>query len=879
MIRAFRLLLALYPGEFRDEYGRELALVFADRYRDAATARERMRVWFEAVTGVLREAPKEQAQVLAQDLRYALRLMIRSPGFAATAILTLALGIGANTAIFQLIDAVGWRPLPIPHPEQLVAVRIVGGNRGFGLNPGRYGGITRPAWEQLRRSQDAFAGLFAWSGREMRVGEIADLRRVNGIAVSGEFFSVLGVTPGQGRLIEPADEASACPSSHAVVSYDYWRRTFGDRGLTRDARLRINGQMHEIVGITHPWFFGLAVGESYDVAVPLCRQPAVRAEVFDINVMGRLRPGWTIERASAYVNALSGGIFDVTAPSGYAAAATAIYKSFRLAVYPAASGVSALRDQYSDALRLLLGLTGLVLLIACANLANLMLARAISREREIAVRLAIGASRARLLRQLMSETLLLATLGAVLAAGLAQVLSRLLVWSLATDEGRPTLAIAAGWHTVLFTAVLSIATCVIFGTAPAIRALRMRADVSTPIRGRGMTMSRGRFTAQRLIVVMQIATSLVLLFAAVLFLRSFRNLVTFDPGMRQQGISVAFIGFDALNVSPDHFNDFQRQLLTEIKRIPGVINAATTTNAPLLGNSWTHVIRIDNHENSSRFTWVSPEYFATMNIPVLQGRDFTFRDTAGSTRVAIVNQAFVREFFGNANPLGRTLRTLAEPHYPETAYEIVGVIADTRYDSYRSGTQPMAFAPDSQFPEKGPWTAMMIYGRGDPAATGVTIRRVLSRRYPQIVSEFVPFQARIRSGLLRERLLAMLAGFFGALAAILVVVGLYGMMSFAVAERRHEIGIRIALGAERRRVIAMIMRQAGVVLAIGLAAGAAVALAAAPAAATLLFGLEPSDPATLASACFALIAIAAMASYIPARRAARLNPLIALRQE
>jgi ABC-type antimicrobial peptide transport system permease subunit len=268
-----------------------------------------------------------------------------------------------------------------------------------------------------------------------------------------------------------------------------------------------------------------------------------------------------------------------------------------------------------------------------------------------------------------------------------------------------------------------------------------------------------------------------------------------------------------------------------------------------------------------------------MGIPLLQGRDFTLRDTAGSTRVAVVNQAFVRQFLGSASPLGRTLRTLAEPRYPETVYEIVGVIADTRYNSYRSGMQPMAFAPDSQFPDKGPWAAVMIHGSGDAAVTGVTVRRVLSERYPQMAMEFVPFQARIRSGLIRERLLAVLAGFFGVLAALLVMVGLYGMISFGVAERRHEIGIRIALGAERRAVVSLIMRQAAVVLTIGIVAGSAIALAAAPAAASVLFELEPSDPAILASACLALLVVAALASYIPARRAARLNPVIALRQE
>ena len=879
MIRLFRLLLALYPGEFRDEYGREVALVFADRYRDAATGTERVQVFLQAVAGVLREAPREHAQLVVQDLRYALRLIVRSPGFAITAVLTLALGIGANTAIFQSIDAVAWRPLPIPHPEQLVEVRIRGGTLGFGVSPGRYGQLTRPVWEALRDAGQAFSGVFAWSEREMRVGDISDFRRAAGLAVSGEFFQVLGVKPWRGRLIEPADEAGACPASRAVVSYDYWRRTFGEREFTADARLRIDGEVHDIIGITPPWFFGLAVGEAFDVVVPLCRPERVREEVFDMAVMGRLRPGWTTERASAHLDALSAAIFDTTAPVGYDGAAVAKYKSFRMAVHPVPSGVSWLRAEYDRSLWLLLGLTGLVLLIACANLANLMLARATTREREIAVRLAIGASRTRVLRQLLSETLVLAALGAALAVGVSQALVRLLLWSFATGERAPSLPITASWRTLAFTAAVSIATCIVFGTAPALRAMRIQADVSAPIRGRGLTTGRKRFTAQRLMAVTQIAISLVLLVAAVLFVGSFRNLMTFDPGMRQEGISVAHLGYPTRQDGPEPLHAFQRQLLEEIRSVPGVINAATTTNAPLLGSSWTHVVRVDEREGNSRFTWISPGYFATMNIRLVQGRDFTVRDTRDSIRVAIVNEAFVRQFLPGVPVIGRQLRTLAEPRYPETVYEIVGIVADTRYNSYRSGTQPMAFAPDSQYPAQRASSTVMVYGSGEPEVTAATIRRVLAERHPDLAMEFVPFQARIRSGLLRERLLAVLAGFFGLVAALLVVIGLYGMISFGVAQRRQEIGIRIALGATSRRVVALIMKQAAVLLSIGVAIGVVVARLAAPAASTLLFGFEPADPVALGGATLLLVTVAAIASYLPARRAAAHNPLIALRQD
>jgi hypothetical protein len=366
--RAFRALLALYPGEFRDEYGREVAMVFADRYRRATTARERVYIWLEGLAGVLREAPKEHVRTIVHDLRFAARMIRRSPGFAGTVVLTLALGIGANTAIFQLINAVRLRSLPIRDAGELAEVRIVGGNQGFGVTNGRYAQLTRSAWEELRSHQQALSATFAWATPDMRVGEMSDLRSVNGIAVSGDFFRVLGVQPWRGRLIEPSDE-TVCPVLRAVVSHSYWQRALGGRELGREARLRINGDLHEVIGVTPPEFFGLAVGESFDVALPLCRPREPRREVFDVAVMGRLGPGWSMKRASDHLGALSADIFEATTPSGYSAESVERFKAFRLAAYPASAGVSQLRTNYDTPLNLLLAITGLVLLIACANLA------------------------------------------------------------------------------------------------------------------------------------------------------------------------------------------------------------------------------------------------------------------------------------------------------------------------------------------------------------------------------------------------------------------------------------------------------------------------------------------------------------------------------
>jgi predicted permease len=663
------------------------------------------------------------------------------------------------------------------------------------------------------------------------------------------------------------------------VSYGYWRRGLGGRELgTNDALLKVDLSPVEVVGVTPPGFFGLAVGESFDIALPFCVPKVMRRDVFDVAVVGRLRPGWTFDRATAHFDALSTGIFDAMAPTDYSPDAIARFKAFRLEAAPFAHGTSALRGEYSTSLAMLLAITGLVLLIASANLANLLLARASAREREVAVRLAIGASRPKLIRQFLAESVLLAAVGAAFSILLAKNMSRALVWALATDGVAPTLALSTTWRVLSFTAAIACATCVVFGIAPALRATRIPPSEAIKSGGRSMTRSRGHLSAQRIMVVTQVAVSLVLLVAALLFVRSFRNLMTFDPGMRQDGISIAFLGYPEVKLPQERLNDFQRQLVDEVRAFPGIVNAATTTNVPLLGASWEHGLEIGTIANSAKFTWVGPEYFNTMGIPILEGRGFSTRDTNASPRVAVVNQAFVRRF-GSVPVIGRTLRTSPEPNFPSTVYEIVGVIKDTQYSDLRTATPPMVFAPDSQYPAPGPWSVLMVHSSIEPAAAMEGLRQHFGKTHPEIVLETTTFQARIRDRMVRDRLLATLAGFFGILAAILAMVGLYGMISFAVAQRRQEIGIRVALGADRRTVVAMLMREAGRLVAVGLVVGVVLSLAAGRSASTLLFKLEPHDPITLVAAALLLAGVAAAASYLPARSASRLDPLTALRHD
>ena len=808
---------------------------------------------------------------LGQDFRHALRSLLRTPSFTAVAVLTLGLGIGANTAIFQLIDAVALRKLPVRDPDGLAAVRIVGGNRGFGVNPGRYPELTSPVWEDLQKQQQGFSEMFAWKTRDLRVGERNDLKRAYGIAVSGDFFNVLGIRPFRGRLLGRSD-AGACPETAAVVSHAYWQREMGGRDVGNGTTIRINLQPIDVVGVTPPEFYGLAVGEQFDIAIPLCRPPQLFREVFDVAVVGRLRPDWTLERASAHLDALSAGIFAANAPSDYGASSLDRFKAFRLAAYPIASGVSALRSRYEQSLQVLIVITALILLTACANLANLMLARASARDREVAVRVALGASRSALIRQFLTESLLLATGGALVAVVLARFFSLTILWAMSSQGDRPELTVPLDWRTLLFAAGVGLATCIFFGVVPALRATRVDAMAAMKSAGRGTTAGHERLIFQRVMVASQIAMSLVMLVAALVFVASFRNLMTFDPGMRQEGITSAFFRFEPSQLAPERYKDFQREVLAEVQSVPGVLSAGSTTHVPLIGGSWSHGITVGAIKNSAQFTWASPGYFETMGIRILQGRDFTLQDTSASPRVAVVNEAFVRRFIGSKTPLGEVLRTGAEPNYPETLYQIVGVIPDTQYNDLRGEVRPIVFAPDSQFPAPGPGMQVMLHSRVSPTVVIENIRQRMRQKYPDTSVEFSVLQTQVRDGLIRERLLAMLAGFFGILAIALTVVGLYGMLSYSVAQRRPEIGVRLALGARSEQVVGMMMRETATLLVAGSLAGLLISVFAGRMAASLLFGVRVSDPLILAGACALLAAIAAAASFLPARRASRINP-------
>jgi putative ABC transport system permease protein len=826
---------------------------------------------------------------LWRDLKYGARLLRLNPGFAVVAILSLALGIGANTAIFQLLDAVRIRTLPVASPEQLVEIRIadpVGGRTG--QFSGRRPSLTNPLWEQVRDRQQVFSDAFAWSGFGFDLTMSGEARTAQGLWVSGDFFKGLGVPALLGRTLTAADDRRGCAAPPAVLGYGFWQREYGGDPSIVGRSITLDGHPFGIVGVTPASFFGVEVGRAFDVAVPLCAEPISRGartaldkkDTWFLAAIGRLRPGVTLEQARAQLASISPPIFQATVPQ-YRAEDATHYLAFKIGAYPAGTGISQLRRQYESPLWLLLATTGLVLLIACANLANLMLARATAREREIAVRLAIGASRGRIVRQLLAESLLIAASGAAAGAILAQWLSRFLVDFLTTESNRIFVVLSLDWRIFAFTAALAVLTCLVFGLAPALRATGMAPASAMKAGSRGSTETRERFGMRRALVVAQVALSLVLVVGAGLFVRSLRNLVTLDAGFQQDGILVVSMDLRRAGIPDERRTALFADITAKLAALPGVSSAAQAFIMPVSGSGWNNNIVIDGkkHTDNVNFNEVSAGYFRTMGTPILAGRDFDARDTPGAEKVAIVTQLFTQKFFAGQNPIGQVFQIDEPPGRPRPLCRIVGVVKDTKYTDLREEFTPLAYFASSQAEKPDPFLQVALRSAAPLTTITPAVTAALGQVNSRIIVQFQTLPSMVRDSLIRERLMATLSGFFGVLAALIATIGLYGVMSYTVARRRNEIGIRIALGADRSAVVRMVMREAGVLLAAGVVVGSALAIAAARTAATLLFGLHPGDPATLAMAAAGLGTVAMLASYLPALRAARLEPTEALREE
>ena len=818
------------------------------------------------------------------DLRYALRAMRKSPVFACVAILSLALGIGANTAVFHLVNVVRLRALPVVNPAQLASVRVKDSHGGMGVN-GFPADMTYPLFEQVRDHQQALDGLFAWGHGSATIGDGTDLRPVRLLWMSGETFRTLGIVAERGRLLTPDDDRRGCGRATAVLSHSLWQSQFGGRDDIIGKTVTIFMLQAEVVGVAPASFFGLEVGRAFDIALPLCASgPSLDARnVWWLSVLGRLKPGWTVDRATAHLDAISPGILEATVPTGYPQPSLDKYKSLRLEAVSGANGISALRQAYDASLWLLLAMTGAVLLVACANLANLTLARANGRAREFAVRLALGASRGRLVRQLLTESLLLSAIGTLAGLGVARVLADVIVDFVRTANDPIPLDLRMDWRVFAFAAALGILTCVVFGLTAARRSAQTAPGVVLKADSRSGA-GRERFAFQRVLVTLQIAASLVLIVGAMLLVQTFRNLVTLDPGFHTEGVLTGFVNFARLGLPPERRQPFMQELLDRLEALPEVESAATTTNIPLFGSSWTMGVRIlgapAERRGSSKITFISPAYFRTLRIPLLRGREFTTKDDKAAAGVAIVNETFIRQFLSGVDPIGQMFQTGQEPGYPAASYEIVGVVADTKYSRLREDIRPIAFVPAAQHPSPQAGAAMVMR----TSVTTAAVRQAVQRLAAEIDSRVLvvgisDYETQIRETLVQERLMAALSGFFGQLAMVIAAVGLYGLVSYVVSTRHHELGIRVALGATRANVLGLVLRQSLTLVAWGLVIGVPAALLGSRWMTSLVFGVGPRDIRTIAVGVLTLAVVAIGAALIPARRAASVDPIVALRVE
>jgi putative ABC transport system permease protein len=827
---------------------------------------------------------------LLRDLRHAFRLLRLSPGFTIVAVLTLALGIGANTAIFQLIDSIRLRTIPVQHPEQLGTVRIANFHWGSGNFSGQYSQLTFPIWEQIQKRQEGFSRIAAWAGDRFNLATGGEVRKATGIRISGEFFHVLGIQPILGRLLGPEDDQPGCPASGVNISYAFWQRNFAGNPSVVGKRLTLDGNSFEVLGVTPPGFNGISVGDSYDVAVPLCVEPILNPRnnrlptrhAWWLASIGRLKPGWTIQRANAQMNAVTPAILQETIPPVYDGDGVKHYLEYKLGVFSASTGFSGLREDSETPLWLLLGISGLVLLIACANLANLMLARAGARERQITIRRALGATRWRMIRELLSESLLLAGAGAVCGLFLAFAVSRLLVAFISTSQSRIFLDLGMDWRVLAFTTALAVLTTVSFGLAPAIRATRAEPATLLQSGSRGSTGGRERFSLRRILVVSQVALSVVLLMGALLFVRSLRNLTTLNAGFQQSGILITSVDFEHLHIPEGFYTEYKRDIVKRVAAIPGVESAANAMLVPFGGSSSNQNVLLEGSDENVGVAWLNflgPGYFQTIGTPLLAGRDFNDQDTATSVKVAIVNQAFVQKILKGADALGKRFRLHEAPGKPRPLYEIVGVTKDNKFQDMHEEFLPFMYFPATQQEKPSPDDQILIRSSLPLTSLVGALKETIGNMNPGIDLEFRVFRTSIHESLLQDELMATLSGFFGFLAALLAAIGLYGVISYMVVQRTKEIGIRMAIGAERADVLRLILGEAGLLTTTGLLIGAGLALGAAQAAKSLLYGLKPRDPLTLLAAVVVLSAVAAIASFWPAYRASRLDPLIALRYE
>ena len=841
----------------------------------------------------IREATRDEwggrwVDYLVQDVRYAARAIRRHPGFAAVAILSLALGIGANTALFEVVNAVALRPLPVHNPDGLLEVRLESLEGARGNFQTWHPSVTQPIWREVQARQKALT-LFAWSRAPLNLADGGDARPADGVWVSGQFFSTLGLQAAVGRLLSDEDDRPGC-TPRAVLGYGFWRRAYGGDPSILGRHIPLRGTRVEVVGVAPEGFYGLEVGRAFDLALPLCAEPALSADgkgrqdagsVWWLMMFGRLNPGWSVAQANAHLAAISPAIFRASLPPAYPPVSIEKYLAMKLTAVSGGYGLSRLRESYELPLWLLLGVAGLVLVIACANLANLLLARATARQREISVRLGLGASRGRIIAQLVTESVLLLAIGTACAVLVAGTMAQWLVAALQTSDTGITLRLGADWRVLAFATLLAIGTSLLFGLAPAMRATRVVPAEVLHGATRGATAGRDSVAARRALVVVQIALSVALLFGSLLFARTLRNVLNVDPGFRADGLIAVAVDSTRLGLAPDQLRLHQDLVTERVRNVPGIQGAAFVTAVPISGDSGGNDVWPE-HEEARRFNslvnFVGAGYFRVLGVPLMAGRDFDARDTPQSVPVVIVDETFAARFGGVAAAVGQRITREPTPDTPEKTYEIVGVVKNSSYLGLKDEAQPTLYYAARQT-DAEPTTRLMVRSSLPAPAATAGITASVSAIDRRIGLSYTDLPEMIRNTLVQERLLAAVSGGFGVLAVLLTSVGLYGLIAYSVTRRTQEIGVRMALGASVRDILRLVLHEIAALLAIGVLGGAAVAIAAGEMAASLLFQVRPHDPATLAIAVVLLSACSFLAGYVPARRATQIQPIVALRLE
>jgi predicted permease len=818
-----------------------------------------------------------------QDLRYGARALLKNPGVAVVAVLSLALGIGANTAIFSLIDAVLLKMLPVERPEELYFIQNVGTRRPEGGAP------PYPCFERFRDHTQSFTGLAAFSGMDPRVKIDGQLEEWRGQRVSGNCFSLLGVKAILGRTLSPADDAvpgKGGPDGWvAVISYNYWTRRFGRDPRVIGKVVQLGNNPVTIIGVTEPEFHGLGPGRAFDVLLPMMTAGVERLaekEAWWFTAVGRLKPGVPLEQARVELDTIFQSYMDETSMS-----AESRREAFnRIDLRPASRGLNELRRQFSQPLQALMATVALVLLIACANVANLLLARATARRKEFAVRLALGASRFRLLRQMGTESLLLVGLGGLLSLLFARWGSAFLMSFFAAGRGRLFVNLPLDHRVLLFTTGVALVTGLIFGVFPALQATRV--DPNPALKDSAGTSTRSRSRFGRSLVVAQVALSLLLLVGAGLFLRTLHNLKNIDSGFRPEGVLTMPVSPEESVYQGVRLANLWKEALASVERLPGVRSASLSALTPLDGSDRGVGIEVSGYtlrterDKGIRLNQVSPGYFQTFGIAVLQGRAFADSDNETAPRVALFNEAAARFYFGDRNPIGAQVRFVFDPRNekPPAPYEIVGVVKDARYQTLREPDTRMIYLPVAQKRDRLGRLILAVRAEGKPADLSHALSSAVRALGPDIfLTDIATLSERVDQSLVQERLVATLSLFFGLLALLLACIGLYGVLTYDVARRTQEIGIRMALGANSQRVVQLVLREALLWVTVGVVLGLGAALATTQWIESLLFDLKPHDPLTIGLAALVLLVVAAVAGYLPARRAARVDPLVALRFE